>query len=102
MPEEVPSTKGPTLHVITTLEVVGYNETRQIDKVIDPSSPDRVLYLAPVSGTTKSSIDVRTTDGRIYRIPVDSDTMIGICDTTEVQERCQRAIEGLKTSQGNR
>jgi fibrillarin-like rRNA methylase len=99
MPEETPSAKGPTLHVITTLEVVGYNETRQIDKVMDPSSPDRVLYLAPVSGTTKSVIDVRTTDGRILRIPVDTDTMVAIFDTTELRERCQRAIEELKESQ---
>jgi len=84
MPESTPSAKGPDLHVITTLEVVGYNETRQIDKVMDPGS-DRVLYLAPVSGTTESSIDVRTSKGQIFRIPVDSDTMVAICDTGHVE-----------------
>lgn len=86
MPEPTPSAKGPDLHVITTLEVVGFDESRQIEKVMEPGS-DRVLYIAPVSGSTKASIDVRTSKGVIYRIPVDSDTLVAICgDIGHVQE----------------
>ena len=84
MPESTPSAKSLDLHVIATLEVVGYQEHREVVPVREPGE-DRVKYLALVDGTTKASIDVRTSKGKIFRIPVDSYTMVSICDTSHVE-----------------
>lgn len=70
------------LRVHTTLEVVGYHESRQIEKILEPGS-DRVAYLAPVSGSTLTSIDVRTPKGQVFRIPVDSYTLCNILKDSE-------------------
>ena len=82
MPEPTPSTKGTSIHVITTLEVIGYDESREIEKVVDPGT-NQVKYLAVVDGSIKSSIDVRTPKGQIFRIPVDTSTMVAICGDTD-------------------
>lgn len=70
--------EGPALPAIATLEVVGYDEYRQIEAVKDPGS-ERIKYLAPVSGTRRASIDVRTSNGHIFRIPVDDYILEAIC-----------------------
>ena len=104
MPEETVSKQSETPllpEVLAVLDVVGYHIDREIASVKKPGS-DQVSYTAPVSGTTRAFIDVRTSSGHIFRIPVDEDIIIDICDTVEGQERCQRAIEGLKASQDNR
>jgi hypothetical protein len=71
-----------SIPVIATLEVIGYSESRQIDSVKDPNS-DRVLYLAPVSGTHQAFIDVRTEKGQIFRLPIDESIYSAICGDTE-------------------
>jgi len=86
MPEDTPSSTGPVLPVIATLEVIGFNEAREIASVKEPGS-DRVIYLAPVSGTARSYIDVRTLRGQIFRLPVDESILDAICgDLTHVKE----------------
>jgi hypothetical protein len=76
--------EGPPVPTITTLEVVGYDEYRQIEAVKDPGS-ELVKYLAPVSGTLKASIDVRTLKGQIFRIPVDNYILEAICGVVNVE-----------------
>lgn len=68
------------LPVIATLDMVGYAEYRRVDSVKDPGS-DHVKYLAPVSGTQQAFIDVRTSKGQVYRIPVSQDVLTAICDS---------------------
>jgi hypothetical protein len=102
MPEETVPSETPLLPgALAVLDVVGYHIDREIASVKESGS-DRVIYTAPVSGTTRAYIDVRTSSGQIFRIPVDEDIIVNICNTEEVQERCQKAIEGLETSQDNR
>ena len=67
----VSSYEGPPLTVITTLEVVGYDEHRHIEAVKEPGA-EKVKYLAAESGTLRASIYVRTSKGHIFRIPIDS------------------------------
>lgn len=93
MTEPTPNTSVEPLTVLATLEVVGYDGSREIVSVKDPGS-DRVKYLAPVSGTSLSYIDVRTPSGPIYRIQVDDGVLSAIFDTPEGLRRCQKAIEG--------
>ncbi len=67
------------------LEVVGWDESREIASPKDKSG--KVMYLAPISGTSKMFIDIRTPEGLIFRIPIEES--IG-----EAIYRCQKIPEG--------
>jgi|WetSurMetagenome_2_1015567.scaffolds.fasta_scaffold54110_2 hypothetical protein len=68
-----------SLKSFLTLNIIGFNESRDVESVKD-SSTGETLYLAAVSGSQKSSIDIQTPGGKICRIPVDALTLDGLRD----------------------
>ena len=78
MPESISKQNINNLPAIATLDVVGFFENREIASVKEPGS-DLVKYLAPVSGTSRSYLDVRTSRGQIFRIPIEESILDAIC-----------------------
>lgn len=73
--------KDTAIPTLAILEVVGFDQFREIASIKEPGS-DRVKYLTAVSGTRKSFVDVRTKNGQIFRLPVDQDSYEAICGDT--------------------
>lgn len=61
------------------LEVVGWDESRKVEAVKEKGS-DRAKYLVEVDGTYQTFIDVRTPNGRYFRIQVAVDTFESIAN----------------------
>lgn len=68
------------------LEVVGWDESREIAAGPKDKSGN-IKYLAPISGTSKMFMDIRTPEGLTFRIPIEES--IG-----EAIYRCQKIPEG--------